>query len=351
MKDYVYISKTKIDMLYDQLIDGEDSVEYSLEGGVSIGVAKGKGVHKFKRTTTLYQKLEIVLSKLNDIGSIFDDSEYIKGSLAMSWNMKREINENSKATFWMGGSSDESGMLSKLLLIGSFHNIVGNDASSSYYWSTSYIDAFFNYSLEQQINFETLESVSTGQLLNNKASEDRSNLDEVLKRYNNKLPPEVDDYIKTSWLNRGYLAEYIDELEGYYYGEYCEYDFVAKFLHSELRYVEDVLVRYIVATPIFVSRRTQRGNRIVIDKEQKKYFLTSKEFEQHEKRKYESLHMVLHDAGLKKESESFTTEMKHLYNSLGRSRGLLNLKTNKAFMEAATAIVNKYFIVQAKSKE
>ena len=342
MKYYVYISKSKIDMLYGQIADGEDVVEYSLEGGASIGVAQGKGVRKSKRTTSLYHKLDTVLDKLNNVGCIHGDSEYIQGSLMMSWNMKKKINANSNATFWMGESLGEGSLVSKILLIGSFHNIIGNDSSSSSYYSTSYIDAFFE-DLEKTIDFESLECVSP-LVLGGKASDDKKELDTILKKHNNDLPPAIHEFLKSSMFNRD-LAKYIDELESRYYGEYCEYEFTAKFLHSELRYVEDTLVRYIVATPIYVSLCTQRGNRVVINKEQKKYLLTPSEFKQHRKHNYKSLHIVLYDAGLKKESELFTAEMEKLYDSVGSAHGLLNRTTRRTFIESATTIANKYFIV------
>lgn len=342
----VYISKPKVEMLYNQVTSGEEEIEYAVEGGASIGIATGKGSRKAKRTMNLNSKLEAVICGLPCIGDIHSDNEYIQGSLAMSWNIKRHINEQSNATFWIGESMGKNGIVSKILLIGSSHNVIGNNISSNYYCSTSYIDSFFNAYFEKAINYETLDYEPQCQSLNGKSSDDRTMINDILANHPTPPPEIIKDGIK-DLINKGYLADYIDELWDTYYGDYCEYDFIAKFLHSELHFdEEETLTRYVVATPLYVSLCKKKGNRIVNVKGQQKYYLTPNEFEQHRKHDFMSLHMVLDDAGMKSESELFTEEMKVLYEAVGRRHGLKSKIIHRTFLESAMSIVCKYFIIR-----
>ena len=139
MRYYVYISKTKIEMLYDQVINKEK--EGSFCGGITLGMFSLES--KVNHTASIYNKIDAVIKEIDDIGDIYSDTDYIRGTLTMGWNARNRLNSSSNATYWIGEFWDNDGILNKILLIGSQHHIIGNEKSDDFCYSTSYIDAFF----------------------------------------------------------------------------------------------------------------------------------------------------------------------------------------------------------------
>ena len=161
MKYYIYLSETKIDMLYHQIIRKKDSI--SVKSGINIGVLSLEA--ESSKETSIYDKLAVIIDEITDIGDVYSDAEYVRGTVTMGWNTRNKLNRDSNATYWIGESFDNDGILNKILLIGSQHHIIGNAKNDDYCYSTSYIDAFFN-DIEQRIDFDTLE-------YKNESSQDR----------------------------------------------------------------------------------------------------------------------------------------------------------------------------------
>lgn len=344
MRHYVYISESKVNMMYGQINKGEDEIEYSVEGGAAIGIASGKGTKKVKRSANIYNKLNSILKKLGDVGDIYSDKEYISGKMVMSWNARYKINSDSNSTYWIGEIMNTDGTITKILLIGSYRNIIGNNNCSNYYCSTSYINAFFNNILEKNIDYNTLEG---NDMLNGEhTSKDDSELISIVHGRSNPISEETTDSLKLV-INSPFLAEYIDKLSNQYYGEYCDYEFTAKLLHSELKIEDDdTIARYVIATPIFVSLFTQQSRRIITVKGQKKYMIMAKEFEQYRKHYFQGMHIVLYNVNMKEESNAFASEMKKLYNSCGRRFVFEDKIATRNFIESATEIVKRYFYIK-----
>ena len=121
MKYYVYLSKSKINMLYEQ-IDNCVEIEHTKKGKITTGVFAGDVSSTEKKATTLSQRLDKIIENANDFGDISFDNEYATNKLSMTWT---HINSDD-ITYWTGIIDDES-ITTKLLLIGSAHNIIGNN--------------------------------------------------------------------------------------------------------------------------------------------------------------------------------------------------------------------------------
>lgn len=123
MKYYVYVSESKINMLFDQIgLSDKEERTTSLEFDLKVlkgRVEKSKGIpaNKFKKLNTVIKQLE----KEKLVGSITDPSQYIKGCLKMiwtTWSMARL--PHSPITFW-GHMSEKL----TLALAGSKYHLLG----------------------------------------------------------------------------------------------------------------------------------------------------------------------------------------------------------------------------------
>ena len=233
-----------------------------------------------------------------------------------------------------------------LLLIGSGHNIIGNKHESGHYYSTSYIDAFFsNY--EASLNEKTLEYNKGPQIVTNyghRASEDLAHIDNI----NKNIPDEsnkqflINNTFKEQWT----IEKYIDKLYDSYHGNYCEYEFVAQVQFSSVhRDNEEKYVRYIVASPLYVSRKKVYGSRTIIVEGKKKYILSDVEYEEHKKNGFASLSVLLNNQGLIKEEQDFTNRMKELFNSMGKPTIFRKKQLKQEFASKAVPIVLDYFYI------
>lgn len=83
MKYYVYISDTKVDMLYSQIpkkILDKIAVELGINLGIFSLTAKGKG----NQEETRYEKLKLVVNYIEnnmDVGTVDQPKAYFKGSI------------------------------------------------------------------------------------------------------------------------------------------------------------------------------------------------------------------------------------------------------------------------------
>ena len=121
MEYVTYLSKNKIDMLYEQL--NESRRNFIVEGKLNLGWFSSLFSKKIVTSQNYYEKLEKVISNINNVGTVFDKkADFIAGTMNMTWGVLRYTSE---ATFWIGEDFSNN-CLSQVLLIGSSNNIVGN---------------------------------------------------------------------------------------------------------------------------------------------------------------------------------------------------------------------------------
>ena len=343
MNNYIYLAKERIDTLYDSLSDVAEKI-YSSESSATVGVAGGKVGYQEKRLISTTAKLEKVLNEIQISNIYSDSSTFIKASMPMSWNSHNKITETCSSTFWIGSDeSAQSDLYSStiILLIGSGHNIVGNIRDSGNYFSTSYIDAFFR-SYEERLELNTL---TIKDMVNNSTVFRVQKYIEAIEK-SQILSQEKKLIEKRRYLDSNKINQYITELQNYYVGNYCEYDFVAQMLYSNLGIDEqDRIIRYLIAAPLFVSRRNVIGKRIVNTPKGKKYLLSKSEFETHKKHDFSSLHQLLIEEKLYSEEIEFTNEMKQLFVSMGSHKLFRDKRKREIFISNALPIVDKYFCV------
>jgi len=123
MDYYVYISKSKVDMLYDQIATskGEKS-ESSI--GFDLKLLKGSTKTSQEAVENYYVKLKAVLEALEregKIGEVWgnDGKEFIRGELDLKWLLDKDLGTNS--SYW--GLNEEKRALA---LMGSVHHVIGH---------------------------------------------------------------------------------------------------------------------------------------------------------------------------------------------------------------------------------
>ncbi len=125
MKYYVYLSDNKIDMLYSQIKDSDTQRETKI--GADLKLIKGEYTKRKTQDTNKYKKAEEIVKALEKqrlIGSIEEPIEYVKAELQMGW----QINIKENFTYW-SALEKEGETLYIIGLVGSCHNIVGNEPS------------------------------------------------------------------------------------------------------------------------------------------------------------------------------------------------------------------------------
>jgi len=118
IKYYVYISPSKIDMLFHQI---PKELQSSIQKGLEIDLKLIKMSFSEKQIDeTLYSKLSIVikyLEKNGGIGDVFTPKEYFKGLLFMEW-----AQIHASVVFWGGKVNDIA-----IGLGGSMNNVLGHE--------------------------------------------------------------------------------------------------------------------------------------------------------------------------------------------------------------------------------
>jgi len=87
VKNYVYISDTKINMFYDQ-IASSDVEKVGAEYGLDVKILKWVGKREIEKVVTQMQKLERVVEFINHskkIGTVDEPATYFSGTLDMRW--------------------------------------------------------------------------------------------------------------------------------------------------------------------------------------------------------------------------------------------------------------------------
>jgi hypothetical protein len=130
MKYFIYISDTKVDMLYSQipqkLLD-KIAVELSIDLKY-MGTGVGAAIKPNRPEETRYSKLRLIteyIEKHLPIGLIDTPNSYFKGSLSMHWGMYPR--EGPPSLVYFGGTTDRT----ILGLTGSPQHVLGNQSASS----------------------------------------------------------------------------------------------------------------------------------------------------------------------------------------------------------------------------
>jgi hypothetical protein len=87
MKYYVYISDTKVDMLYSQ-IPKKMLDKIAVELGINLGMFRLNVKGKEDQEKTRFEKLKLVVNYIEnnlDVGTVDEPKAYFKGSLPMRW--------------------------------------------------------------------------------------------------------------------------------------------------------------------------------------------------------------------------------------------------------------------------
>jgi len=137
---YLYVSETKIDMLYPQIlktildnIDDESNINTGFGSTLTANPDSGK---------TLYDKLDLIssyLEKEGSIGTVDSPGQYFKGILPMRWG-SYGWNEKSQLVYF-GGITDTGTVLG---LGGSMHHVLEKERGGSHAQSHSLSFALAN---------------------------------------------------------------------------------------------------------------------------------------------------------------------------------------------------------------
>ena len=140
MKHYLYVSETKIDMLYPQIlktildnIDDESNINAGFSNTLTANPDSGK---------TLYDKLDLIssyLEKEGSIGTVDSPRQYFKGILPMRWGPYGR-DEKSQLVYF-GGITDAGTVLG---LGGSMNHVLEKERGSSHAHSHSLSFAIAN---------------------------------------------------------------------------------------------------------------------------------------------------------------------------------------------------------------
>jgi hypothetical protein len=224
MRYYIYISETKIDMLFSQIIKSEDERrEASL--GFDLTVLKGelkesRGIpaNKFKKLDTTIG----ALTKKGVIGSLEENKPYISGKLRMTW-ASFGFRSNSPITYW--------GYFSRKLVLGlagSKHHLLGEQAGGSAH-SHSLTGPIVNWILRE---------------FGDTPPEDED-IEEAQRHYYD-FSDSIDhsDISNAIWLAGSQIK-----------GQRSDFDFVAKVLHrgKHRSYGDTNEWEVILATPLYVA--------------------------------------------------------------------------------------------------
>jgi hypothetical protein len=123
MKYYVYVSDSKVDMLYDQLPRGF----LGWLRGVNLSVGPVGGGITGKREATRFDRLRRVVSYLRsrgEVGTLDEPKGYVAGVLSMWWGPYGHSQHGNDGVVFFGGETERT----ILGLGGSMHHIIGNVA-------------------------------------------------------------------------------------------------------------------------------------------------------------------------------------------------------------------------------
>ncbi len=215
VKYYVYLSLSKIDMIFNQM-SFKNKINYLFEVKLNIPFLSLRHQSETEKEDKYYKKLNKVVNYLSNAKSIFDDNpSYISGTLNMSM---ATLKIDNNALFWIG-KSENNGNTANVLLIGSAHNLCGSkvDEKAEVHYSPlcNFIDA---YSKELELKKR-----------NKKAS------------YKSDIVSIIEAII---------LEQEFNTLP-----QSSEYEFLAKCLaYKQFERTDGTKFNYIIASPIYVAK-------------------------------------------------------------------------------------------------
>jgi hypothetical protein len=158
LKYYLYLSESKIDMLFAQIPRAFLS-GVSGELAVSLGFLSTK-LKQDAEAMTKYSKLSVVLSYLeqhHDVGTVDQPAEYFKGTMELKWGQYNNYEEEVSPLVYFGGRTEQT----ILGLGGSSQNVVGATGSgiARSHSVTPYLVARLYEELEMTLSTEQKEYV------------------------------------------------------------------------------------------------------------------------------------------------------------------------------------------------
>jgi hypothetical protein len=208
LKYYVYISATKVEMLYSQIpadfLKGAEA-ELKVNLGVISTSVKGRGPEEAKELSARVAAVGSYIRDHDEVGTVENPKSWIEGIASMRWGCVREY--ASDIAFFGGKLGTRT-----LALLGSSESLIGEPkVSEANHASFYYTMRFFN-----------------AMLANRRFKEERD------WRFENAEKPPYNSYAKSVDIAYGALA-----------GTEANLEFLALVLHQEEKLV--------VATPLFVA--------------------------------------------------------------------------------------------------
>jgi hypothetical protein len=127
MKYYVYISGTKVDMLYSQ-IPKKIRDKIAVELGINLGMFSPNVKRKENHEKTRIEKLRLVVNYIEnnmDVGTVGQPLEYFKGSLPMRW---KALGSHSSLVYFGGITANKITIVG---LGGSMIHVIGDQPVES----------------------------------------------------------------------------------------------------------------------------------------------------------------------------------------------------------------------------
>lgn len=248
MKYYIYLSESKVSMLYAQISLSTDTKrEASL--GFDIKLLKGHITESRGIPEHSFAQLDAVISALHKsdlVGNVKDPKEYIGGCLSMTWcTFGRSFKDKeSPITFW--GYCEESDYPfsgTVMALAGSKYHLLGEqrDGHAHSHSGTAMMTRWFLENLDEP--FENSED-----------------LIKDAKDYGGDGPISDDDVTNGAWLAATQAR-----------GQIAKYEFVAKVLHKSNwpEGFRSKTNRVILGSPLYVAFGEQRANNANVAERQK----------------------------------------------------------------------------------
>ena len=219
MEYVIYLSKSKIDMLYEQIHRTKGKVK--AEGVVTLGIVSAKIEKESKEELNYFEKLERVTEHIQDsIGRITDATipSYISEEIPLVW---RVPNTEPQVSYWVGDLEDRN-LHIYCLLIGSSKNLLGASSDSGFlpYSNLRWFLSTYKSELEIDPKKKNHETIAKKQM-------DYSDLSRMVYQLN-----ENEIGINSEKASYRFLAKCL------YYVDYKE---------------EEGINRFVVASPLYVS--------------------------------------------------------------------------------------------------
>ena len=132
LKYHLYVSNSKLEMLYEQIVSSGNNKKNSFEWGVDLKVIKFMRKSEAENEPDTDDKLKKVLRELDDaelVGTIEEPKEYVKGILPMRWGLLRDAGRPTEEPplVYFGGRTETT----VFGFGGSSRHVIGNAGASA----------------------------------------------------------------------------------------------------------------------------------------------------------------------------------------------------------------------------